>query len=125
LWRIDAGKIVLIIDSCHSGASVGKAFRPAPLGDDTLGQVAYDKRMQILVGTQPGTLAPVPLGEPTELGQALIRGLQSYPTQSSQPGIDIGQWLNRASTAITKHPIGGTAPEGLLQTETLLYDYSH
>lgn len=54
LWLrgIDAGEMVLVLDSCRSGAAAGPDFKPAPLGDRGLGQLAYDKRMPILAATQ-------------------------------------------------------------------------
>ena len=53
-WNgIDAGEMVMILDSCHSGAVPGKEFRPAPLGDPGFGQLSYDKGMAILSASQP------------------------------------------------------------------------
>jgi len=53
-WNgVDAGEVAMILDSCHSGAVSGKEFRPAPLGDPGLGQLSYDKGMQILASSQP------------------------------------------------------------------------
>jgi uncharacterized caspase-like protein len=54
LWLqgIDAGEMALIFDACRSGAAAGPDFKPAPLGDRSLGQLAYDKRMPILAATQ-------------------------------------------------------------------------
>jgi len=50
---IDADQMVMIIDSCYSGAVVGGSFRPGPLGDGTFGQLSYDKGMLILAAAQP------------------------------------------------------------------------
>ena len=53
-WQgVDAGESILILDSCHSGAAPGRAFRPAPLGDPGFGQLSYDKRMLLLAASQP------------------------------------------------------------------------
>jgi len=53
-WHgVDAGQVVMILDSCHSGAASGKDFRPGPLGDPGLGQLSYDKAMLILAASQP------------------------------------------------------------------------
>ena len=53
-WNaIDAGEMVMILDSCHSGAVPGKDFRPGPLGDRGFGQLSYDKGMLILAASQP------------------------------------------------------------------------
>lgn len=49
LSSIASDHIVVILDTCASGAAVeAGAFRPAPLADVTFGQLAYDKSMQIL-----------------------------------------------------------------------------
>lgn len=54
LWLrgIDAGEMALVLDACKSGAAAGPGFKPAPLGDRGLGQLAYDKRMPILAAAQ-------------------------------------------------------------------------
>jgi WD40 repeat protein len=52
LRGVDAGQIVLVLDSCYSGAVVGVEFKPGPLGSRGLGQMAYDKRMELLAATQ-------------------------------------------------------------------------
>jgi WD40 repeat protein len=52
LGPIDAGQMAMIIDACHSGASVPSAFKPGPMGDHGLGQLAYDKAMLILAASQ-------------------------------------------------------------------------
>jgi WD40 repeat protein len=57
-WQgVDAGEMVMVLDSCHSGAAPGKDFRPGPLGDRGFGQLSYDKRMRILAATQPDKTA--------------------------------------------------------------------
>lgn len=51
--EIDAQDMVMIVDACHSEASVKtKDFKPGPMGDRGLGQLAYDKGMRILAATQ-------------------------------------------------------------------------
>lgn len=50
---IDAGEIVLLLDTCYAAAAVESGgFKPAPLGSRGLGQLAYDKGMRILVASQ-------------------------------------------------------------------------
>ena len=49
---VNAAEIVLIIDACYSAGALPEGFKPAPLGDRGLGQLAYDKRMRILVASQ-------------------------------------------------------------------------
>jgi Caspase domain len=60
LWLrdLDAGEIVLIVDACHSAATVeGEGFKPGPLGSRGLGQLSYDKGMRILAATQADNVA--------------------------------------------------------------------
>jgi WD40 repeat protein len=61
LTHVDAGEIALIIDACHSAGTVkgeaGADFKPGPMGSRGLGQLAYDKGMQILAASQADDLA--------------------------------------------------------------------
>lgn len=58
LRPIDAGQIALIIDACHSAASVDQpGFKPGPMGDRGLGQLAYDKAMIVLAASQADDVA--------------------------------------------------------------------
>jgi WD40 repeat protein len=58
LRDVDAGEIAMIIDACHSAASVDiPGFKPGPMGDRGLGQLAYDKGMRILAATQSDDVA--------------------------------------------------------------------
>ncbi|WP_437999599.1 caspase family protein [Sorangium sp. So ce185] len=58
LVDIDAARVVLIIDACHSGAlTEGSGFKPGPMGDASFGQLAFDKSIQVLAATQPQSLA--------------------------------------------------------------------
>ena len=52
LYGLDARDQVMIVDACHSAASVGEAFKPGPMGSRGLGQLAYDQGMRILTATQ-------------------------------------------------------------------------
>jgi WD40 repeat protein len=53
LRAIDAGEMVMILDACHSAASVEAGdFKPGPMGSKGLGQLAYDKRIRILAASQ-------------------------------------------------------------------------
>lgn len=55
---INAAEIALVIDACHSAASVaGGDFRPGPMGDSGLGQLAFDKGIRILAATQADDVA--------------------------------------------------------------------
>lgn len=58
LREVDAGTLVMVIDTCHAAQSVDAAgFKPGPMGDRGFGQLAYDKRMQILAATQGDDVA--------------------------------------------------------------------
>ena len=53
-----AGEVALIIDACHSGASVDTGgFKPGPMGDAGLGQLAFDKGLRILAASQASDVA--------------------------------------------------------------------
>lgn len=58
LRKINAAEIAIVIDACHSGASVDSGnFKPGPMGDAGLGQLAFDKGIRILAATQAGDVA--------------------------------------------------------------------
>jgi WD40 repeat protein len=58
LGGVDAGEIHMVIDACHSAASVQSGtFKPGPMGDPGLGQLAYDKGIRILAASAPDQLA--------------------------------------------------------------------
>ena len=91
-WRrVDAGEMIMILDSCHSGALPGRIFRPGPLGDPGFGQLGYDKRMILLSASQPTqTELGVYLtegGGRTLLVDALDQVARTSPTQTLQ------QWI--------------------------------
>lgn len=66
---MQAGEITLVIDACHSAASVADGrFKPGPMGDSGLGQLAYDKGIRILAATQADDVAL----EDARLGQGLL-----------------------------------------------------
>jgi uncharacterized caspase-like protein len=55
---IDAGNMALLIDACHSAASVAvDGFKPGPMGDAGLGQLAYDKGIRIIAASQSDDVA--------------------------------------------------------------------
>ncbi len=58
LREVDAGQMAMIIDACHSASAVDQpGFKPGPMGDRGLGQLAYDKGMMILAATQASDVA--------------------------------------------------------------------
>ncbi|MDR1242667.1 MAG: caspase family protein [Deltaproteobacteria bacterium] len=71
LTGLDAAEIIMILDTCQSGAALGgESFKPGPMGDKGLGQIAYDKTMRVLSATNENNAA-------MELGN-LGHGLLSY-----------------------------------------------
>jgi WD40 repeat protein len=90
-WRdVDAGDMIMILDSCHSGAIPGYGFRPGPLGDRGFGQLSYDKGMLILAASQPDQIARATslqrLGH-TLLAEALLSAAKE------EPAANIENWL--------------------------------
>ncbi|MFQ5843979.1 MAG: hypothetical protein ACE5JG_03230, partial [Planctomycetota bacterium] len=58
LRDVDAGEMVMVVDACHSAASVDAGgFKPGPMGSRGLGQLAYNKKMQILAASQASDVA--------------------------------------------------------------------
>jgi hypothetical protein len=89
---VDAGEMVMVLDSCHSGAVPGRGFRPGPLGDPGFGQLSYDKGMRILVAAQPAQTA---LGDWIEGGEGrtlLVEALDS----TDNPTRGLPEWLSGA-----------------------------
>lgn len=101
LGFMEASDIAFIIDACHSGASVATPdFKPGPMGDAGLGQLAYDKGLRILAATQANDLAQ----ESAALGQGLLtaalgEGLTSAggPADLDRDGrVLLDEWLRFA-----------------------------
>jgi hypothetical protein len=106
LKDVDAGEMAMIIDACHSAASVDQpGFKPGPMGDRGLGQLAYDKGMRILAATQADNVAL----ESEKLGQGLLtyalvdEGLKGHKAAPGGAGpITIGAWLRYAEQRVPK-----------------------
>ena len=102
LQGIDAGEMALIIDACHSAASVEDgSFKPGPMGDPGLGQLAFDKGVRILSATQADDVAL----EDSRLRQGLLtfalaaEGLEPGSSEADldEDGrIDLTEWLDYA-----------------------------
>jgi WD40 repeat protein len=101
LRPIDAGQMVFILDSCFSAQSVeANGFRPGPMGSRGLGQLAYDKRMRILVASQSDQTA----GEDARLAQGILsyvltqeglaEGKADWKPKDGK--ITVGEWLSYA-----------------------------
>jgi WD40 repeat protein len=98
LRGVDAGELVLVVDACHSAASVqGEGFKPGPMGSRGLGQLSYDKGMRILTSTQADDVAlESGLIEQGLLTYALTRdGLESARAdfRPRDARITVAEWL--------------------------------
>ena len=95
LRTIDAADVVMILDACRSGAAPGAGFRPGPMGDRGLGQLAYDKGMRILAAA-PSDKDTLSIGRLHHglLTYALAHdGLQmGLALQKNEP-FELGEWL--------------------------------
>jgi len=131
LWLrdMDAGEIVMILDTCHSGAALGADFKPGPMGSRGLGQLAYDKGMRILAATQADNIA-IGSGESLSglLTTALVRdGLQKG--EAAVGGrITIKSWLEygvrRVPALYSKEvPVEGMPKASVIQRPAL-FDFS-
>ena len=91
LRGVDAGEMALIIDACHSAASVDAAgFKPGPMGDPGLGQLAYDKGIRVLAAAQADDVAQEDAG--------LRQGLLTYALvhdglSGAAVDLRLDQWL--------------------------------
>jgi WD40 repeat protein len=69
LFPVDAGPMLLLVDACYSARAVEReGFKPGPMADPGLGQLAFNKGMRILAASQAEDVAR----EPGELGQGLL-----------------------------------------------------
>ncbi|HEY5803588.1 MAG TPA: caspase family protein [Lysobacter sp.] len=144
-----ASEMALVIDACHSAASVADGrFKPGPMGDSGLGQLAYDKGIRILAATQADDVAL----EDARLGQGLLTyalavdGLGSGDADLDGDGsIRIDEWLAYAvrrlptlaadarvgritaagsgARAITFHDLPANAPARRVQ-QPALFDFN-
>ena len=105
LQGVDAIDLAMIVDACHSAASVqNKEFKPGPMGSRGLGQLAYDKGMRILAATQIDQYALET--QKTQLGllsyalvrDGLDRGKADYKPKDQQ--IFLSEWLSYASERV-------------------------
>lgn len=69
LRDVTAADMAFIVDACHSAAAVqSEDFKPGPLGNSGLGQLAYDKGIRVLAATQAENVAL----ESGKLGNGLL-----------------------------------------------------
>jgi hypothetical protein len=105
LRGIDARELVLIIDACHSEATVNAdGFRAGPMGSRGLRQLASDKCMRVLAASRAGESA-------FERGGSIKHGLLSYvlvrhALEEARADLDsdneivTAEWLAYAVTAV-------------------------
>lgn len=126
LQTIDAGQMVLILDSCHSAAVSGSGFKPGPMGDRGFGQLSYDKGMLVLAATQAenvdwGTL---------ELGDRSLLTYALTDQHTTGQSFNLRQWLSKAKKQVptlyrrfvkTEVQFSGSETQ---QQEPALFDFS-
>ncbi len=116
LREVDAGDIMMIVDACHSAATVdSEGFKPGPMGARGLGQLAYDKGVRILAASQADDVA-------REVGQ-LRHGLLTYALiqdgiENAQADfrprdkrVDAAEWLNYGAARVPQLHAQGNAGE--------------
>jgi len=101
LRTITAQEIAFIIDACHSGAAVNTPdFKPGPMGDPGLGQLAFEKGIRILAATQADDVALENAGLAQGfLTAALGEGLtpEGGPADTNRDGkVLLDEWLRYA-----------------------------
>jgi uncharacterized caspase-like protein len=98
LRDVDAADLAMIVDACHSAASVGASFKPGPMGSRGLGQLAFDKGMRILAASQADDVAlESDLIKQGLLSFSLVQdGLDSKLAdhQPKDRTITLAEWLN-------------------------------
>lgn len=116
LLDIDVGHSTAIIDACYSQAAViTEGFIPGPMGDRSLGQLAYDKGMQILVATQldKTTTQSSNGGGLSDLTNALLNeGIDNKQLRDSQEKLKLSDILQLTQNKIIKIQRGKVKNEG-------------
>lgn len=125
--NIDAGAMTLIIDACHSAASVENgSFKPGPLGDPGLGQLAFDKGVRILTATQADDVAL----EDANLRQGLLTYVLAAEGLSAEGGkadldadrqIQMTEWLNYAVQRLPSLQVDARV-EGVRSSAVVFHD---
>jgi WD40 repeat protein len=123
--KVDAAELVLIIDACHSAASIeAGGFKPGPLGSRGLGQLAYDKRMRVLAASQSDQAAREMGGQIGEgvLTYALLHDALAAKQAADEHGdITLTRWLeypvNRVPTLFEEIRLGKVNDYGIPVTK--------
>jgi WD40 repeat protein/uncharacterized caspase-like protein len=105
LRDLDAGELIMVVDACHSAASVeSPEFKPGPMGSRGLGQLAYDKGMRILASTRADDVA----WESARTRQGLLSyalvhdGLEEWKAdfRPADGRIGVQEWLEYAAQRV-------------------------
>jgi hypothetical protein len=102
---VDAGDLVMIVDTCHSAATVEEpGFKPGPMGSRGLGQLAYDKGMRILAASQADDVAlEVETLKQGLLTYALVQnGLEDEQARGADGRITMEDWLQYGANQVPK-----------------------
>jgi hypothetical protein len=103
LRGIDAGQLILVLESCHAGGAVGETFKPGPFADHSLGQLAYDKGMRFLAAAEAkGTTIESETTEHGIMSFALLEeGLRKGRADRNTDGmITVGELLRFGETHV-------------------------
>jgi WD40 repeat protein len=92
---VDAGSLIMILDTCHAGAVSGRDFRPAPLGENGFGQLAFDKGMVILAASQPAQIERTMWSNDASQLTLLAQAMQAASSDASSETII--RWIRNAS----------------------------
>ncbi len=103
--KVDAGRLVLVIDACNSGQALeAEEKRRGPMNSKGLAQLAYEKGMNVLTAAQ-GYQAAL---EATQFGHGLLtyalveEGLKT-PAADTAPKdghVDVWEWLDYAALRV-------------------------
>jgi hypothetical protein len=128
LTPINAREIAMVVDACHSAASVETpGFKPGPMGDRGLGQLAYDKGIRILAASQASDVAL----EDARLKQGLLTYTLAKLGISDSGGaadldhnghITLDEWLRYAVSALpilSEQVARGHVPAGAVVTRSM------
>jgi WD40 repeat protein len=94
LQEIDSGNLIMILDTCQAAALPGREFKAAPLGNRGIGQLAYDKGMLVLAGTQSDNVAKESgLYRHGLLTYALVQEGLIEERARTETGLTLREWL--------------------------------
>lgn len=112
LTGIDAGRILLVIDACHSGKALqADDERRGPMDTNGLGQLAYEKGMYVLTASQGEEVAYESAAlKHSYLTYALVEeGLKANEADADGDGqLLLGEWLEYAKRRVPRMRQGQT-----------------